>query len=40
MVSPSTQEHLNTVEVIGLGQASIDYLGRVTSFPEEDGKVE
>ena len=34
------EKHLNTVEVIGLGQACIDYLGRVTSYPEEDGKVE
>ena len=40
MISPSTQEYLNTVQVVGLGQACIDYLGRVTSYPEEDGKVE
>jgi sulfofructose kinase len=40
MLSPSTRERLNTVEVVGLGQASIDYLGRVASYPEEDGKVE
>jgi ribokinase len=40
MASPSTQERLNTIEVIGLGQACIDYLGRISSFPEEDGKVE
>ncbi|MGD9039114.1 MAG: PfkB family carbohydrate kinase [Desulfobacteraceae bacterium] len=40
MISPSTQEHLNSVEVVGLGQACIDYLGRVPSYPEEDGKVE
>lgn len=26
--------------VIGLGQACVDYLGRVPSFPEEDGKME
>ena len=26
--------------MIGLGQASIDYLGRVSSFPKEDGKEE
>jgi sulfofructose kinase len=31
---------LNEIEVIGLGQASVDYLGRVTSFPQEDHKVE
>jgi sulfofructose kinase len=40
MTSPSTQKHLNTVEVVGLGQACIDYLGRLSSYPEEDGKVE
>ena len=34
------EKRLNTVEVIGLGQACIDYLGRVTEYPEEDGKVE
>lgn len=28
------------VEVIGLGQACVDYLGRVPLFPEEDGKME
>jgi ribokinase len=28
------------IEVIGLGQACMDYLGRITSYPEEDGKVE
>ena len=28
------------VEVIGLGQACVDYLGRVPSYPEEDGKME
>lgn len=34
------EERLETIKVIGLGQASVDYLGRVPSFPEEDGKVE
>jgi len=28
------------IEVVGLGQACVDYLGRVPSFPQEDGKVE
>jgi sulfofructose kinase len=28
------------VEVVGLGQACVDYLGRVPVFPQEDGKVE
>jgi sulfofructose kinase len=28
------------VRVIGLGQACVDYLGRVSNFPEEDGKTE
>jgi len=40
MASPSTRERLHTIEVVGLGQASIDYLGRVAFYPEEDGKVE
>ena len=33
------EERLETIKVIGLGQASLDYLGRVSAFPEEDGKV-
>ena len=33
-------KRLETIEVIGLGQACIDYLGRISSFPEEDGKME
>lgn len=28
------------IEVLGLGQACVDYLGRVPSYPSEDGKVE
>jgi len=28
------------IEVVGLGQACIDYLGRVPSYPREDGKME
>ena len=28
------------VQVIGLGQACIDYLGTLPSYPQEDGKVE
>ena len=28
------------IEVVGLGQASVDYLGRVPSYPPEDGKME
>jgi ribokinase len=28
------------IEVVGLGQASVDYLGRVPSYPREDGKTE
>jgi ribokinase len=28
------------IEVVGLGQACVDYLGRVSSYPCEDGKVE
>jgi sulfofructose kinase len=28
------------IEVVGLGQACVDYLGRVSSYPHEDGKIE
>lgn len=28
------------MEVVGLGQACVDYLGRVSAYPREDGKVE
>jgi ribokinase len=28
------------IEVVGLGQACIDYLGRVPNYPPEDGKIE
>ena len=28
------------IEVVGLGQACVDYLGRVPSYPHEDGKTE
>lgn len=28
------------IEVVGLGQACVDYLGRVPAFPAEDGKLE
>ena len=28
------------IQVIGLGQASLDYLGRIPSYPQEDRKVE
>ena len=31
---------LEEIQVIGLGQACIDYLGRVAKYPQEDGKVE
>ena len=30
----------NDIEVIGLGQACLDCLGRIPSYPHEDGKVE
>ncbi len=35
-----THKHRNHVSVIGVGQACVDYLGRLRTFPEEDGKVE
>jgi len=31
---------LEDIEVVGLGQACVDYLGRVPSYPREDGKME
>jgi len=31
---------LQDIEVVGLGQACVDYLGRVPSYPREDGKME
>lgn len=35
-----TRKELHEVEVVGLGQASLDFLGKIPSYPEEDGKVE
>jgi sulfofructose kinase len=34
------REKRNEIQVVGLGQACIDYLGRVPSFPQENEKVE
>ena len=34
------KKDLDKIQVIGLGQACLDYLARPTSYPEEDGKVE
>jgi sulfofructose kinase len=31
---------LTHIEVVGLGQACLDYLGRIPAYPREDGKVE
>ena len=36
----STRNSLENVEVVGLGQACVDYLGRIPAYPREDGKVE
>ena len=33
-------EDLQGIEVVGLGQACVDYLGRLDSYPEEDAKAE
>ncbi len=35
-----TDNSLKTIQVVGLGQACVDYLGRLTSYPQEDGKIE
>jgi sulfofructose kinase len=32
--------NLRNIPVIGLGQACLDFLGRLTAYPEEDGKCE
>jgi ribokinase len=34
------ERYAEAVQVVGLGQASVDYLGRVPTFPNEDEKVE
>jgi len=31
---------LEDIEVVGLGQACVDYLGRVPRYPLEDGQME
>ncbi len=36
----STRNSLEYVEVVGLGQACVDYLGKIPAYPREDGKVE
>ncbi len=36
----SHERHPEEIQVVGLGQASVDYLGRVPAFPIEDQKVE
>jgi ribokinase len=35
-----SENPLERIQVVGLGQACVDYLGRLTSYPQEDGKVE
>lgn len=43
VVKPGTDRTTSAVihaEVVGLGQACVDYLGTLPSFPKEDGKVE
>ena len=32
--------NLTNIQVVGLGQACIDYLGAIPAYPQEDGKVE
>ena len=36
----SERNSLEYVEVAGLGQACVDYLGKIPAYPREDGKVE
>lgn len=33
-------KQLETIQVVGLGQACVDFLGTLPSYPQEDGKVE
>ncbi|UCF83899.1 MAG: hypothetical protein JSV50_22545 [Desulfobacteraceae bacterium] len=33
-------KQLEAIQVVGLGQACVDYLGNLTAYPQEDGKVE
>jgi sulfofructose kinase len=35
-----TENALERIQVIGLGQACVDYLGRIARFPQQDRKVE
>jgi ribokinase len=40
MVNEKLRKQLKSIQVIGLGQACVDYLGDLTSYPQEDGKIE
>lgn len=35
-----SERTLEKIQVVGLGQACVDHLGRLASYPQEDGKVE
>jgi len=35
-----TENELDKIQVVGLGQACVDYLGKLPSYPLEDGKAE
>ena len=35
-----SNKQLEKVQVIGLGQACVDFLGTLGAYPDEDGKVE
>ena len=34
------ERELQSVQVVGLGQACVDYVGRVPAYPVEDSKIE
>ena len=38
--TPSMGTRLDSIQVVGLGQACLDYLGTIPSYPPEDGKME
>ena len=40
MVNEKLRKQLKSIQVIGLGQACVDYLGDLTSYPQEDVKIE
>ena len=40
MVNEKLRRQLKSIQVVGLGQACVDYIGDLTHYPQEDGKIE